>query len=130
MRMDKREKVIHALEVWCRYTTDYCVESHCPYHGNGCIEQLHDDAIELLKKQEPRVMTLVEALAADYVYLDIRLHASLPCDCCILAVDEDSNILTLKRGFGGYLDGKEYDKLWRCWTSKPTDAQREATPCG
>lgn len=86
------------------------------------------DAIALLKAQEPRVMTLEEALAADYVYLEIKLHASLPCDCCILAVDPDGGILPLKRGFAGYLDGEEYGETWRCWTQRPSDEQREATP--
>lgn len=104
-------------------------------------ECLNDDAVsvlvpyetvlnswDLLKQQEPRVMTLAEALAADYVYLEIKLHASLPCDCCILAIDPDGGILPLKKGFAGYLDGEEYGKTWRCWTQRPTDEQREAAP--
>lgn len=72
-------------------------------------------------------MTLEEALAADYVYLEIRLYTSLPCECCILAIDPDGGILPLHKGFCAYLDGEEYSKTWRCWTSRPTDAQREAT---
>ena len=83
-------------------------------------------AIEALTAQEPRVMTLAEALAADYVYLEIKLHSSLPCNCCILAVDPDGGILPLHKGFCAYLDGEDYGIDWRCWTSRPTDEQREA----
>ncbi len=28
----------------------------------------------------------------------------------------------------GCLGIRSYNKIWRCWTAKPTDAQREATP--
>ena len=62
-----------------------------------------DMAIEALKAQEPRVMTLPEALKADYVYLEIRKQPERACDCCILAVDRDSGIFALKRGFGAAL---------------------------
>lgn len=87
-----------------------------------------DMAIEALKAQEPRLLTLEEALAADYVYLEIKLHASLPCECCILAVDPDGGILPLKKGFAGYLDGEEYGETWRCWDKRPSDEQRRAEP--
>jgi hypothetical protein len=86
------------------------------------------DALALLKAQEPRVMTLEEALAADYVYLEIRLHSSLPCDCCILAIDRDGGILPLHKGFCAYLDGEEYGETWRCWTSRPDEKRRAETP--
>ncbi len=85
-------------------------------------------AIEALKAQEPRVMSLEEALAADYVYLEIKLHASLPCDCCILAIDPDGGILPLRKGFCAYLDGEEYGQTWRCWTQRPSEEQRRAEP--
>lgn len=94
---------------------------------NSC-EAACQQAIEMLDAQTPRVMTLAEALAADYVYLEIKLHASLPCDCCILAIDPDGGILPLKKGFAGYLDGEEYGETWRCWTQRPTEEQRRDTP--
>ena len=54
--MDKREKVINGLEL--------CLPRHdpdcdlCPYDSDGarCRVQLMDEAIELLKTQEPRTV--------------------------------------------------------------------------
>ena len=116
--MIDREKVIKGLGeilVYCHEQfgeNDYDVQAQLTR-----MNQTAKDAIELLKAQEPRVMTLAEALAADYVYLEIRLHSSLPCDCCILAIDPDGGILPLHKGFCAYLDGEEYGIDWRCWTS-------------
>lgn len=116
---------------------DEAIKIIADYEINGCgychqggeeVEEAFAMAIEALKAQEPRVMTLEEALAADYVYLEIRLHPNLPCECCILAVESDGDILALKRGFGGYLDREEYGETWRCWTARPDKATREATP--
>ena len=106
------------------YTLAAIMDRIREHYCDGC--DVREELDTLLKAQEPRVMTLAEALAADYVYLEIRLHARLPCDCCILAVDPDGGILPLKKGFAGYLDGEEYGETWRCWTSRPTDEQREA----
>ena len=92
------------------------------------IEDALDTIEDALKAQGLRMMTLEEALAADYVYLEIKLHASLPCECCILAIDPNGGILPLKKSFAGYLDGEEYGEKWRCWTQRPSEEQREATP--
>lgn len=130
--MTERDRVLDAFrncitEPKCKD----CPWTECETIGNGPIEIPRDLALAVMRElvaQEPRVMTLAEALAADYVYLEIKLHASLPCDCCILAIDMDCGILPLKKGFAGYLDGEEYGETWRCWTSRPDQATREATP--
>ena len=106
-----------------------CPWTECETIGNGNIEIPRDLALAVMRElaaQEPRVMTRAEALAADYVYLEIKLHASLPCECCILAVDPDGGILPLHKGFCAYLDGEEYGETWRCWTQRPSEEQRRA----
>jgi len=126
--MPDLEKVMWSLARCSCGVPDAC--SDCCYDNwppRICVQHLTNDALTLLKAQEPRVMTLAEALAADYVYLEIKLHASLPCDCCILAIDPDGGILPLKKGFAGYLDGEEYGETWRCWTARPTEEQRRKT---
>jgi len=59
--MTDREKVIKGLEC-CKpawFTVANCADEHCPYdcygHNevNGCVDHLIDDALELLKKQNP-----------------------------------------------------------------------------
>ena len=106
----------------------------CPYYNNdvscGCKDKLMEDSIALLKAQEPRVMTLEEVTedCPDVVWFDdrhvVRVFAASP---------KNENY----HGWVKFIwrDGCErhdhidgYGKEWRCWTSRPTDAQREATP--
>ena len=50
--MADREKIIKGLKL-CVVTGDFCGE--CPYDDEMelCIDKLHDDALALLKEQEP-----------------------------------------------------------------------------
>lgn len=88
------------------------------------------ERIGKLKAQEPRVMTIgeVNALDWDYCYLEEeRLPGKeyrLVCGEHILTCVTWPSIATTKITYG--CDG--YGKRWRCWTSRPTDEQREATP--
>lgn len=51
--MADREKIIKGLKL-CVVTGDFCGE--CPYDDEMelCIDKLHDDALALLKEQEPK----------------------------------------------------------------------------
>ena len=136
--MVDREKVIKGLEC-CGYATfmDKCQE--CPYDGKDCFKRLKADALALLKAQEPRVMTLEEVLALkfdDVVYVEV-----VPTHAVLSAIVLDVIPKLPKIGIGvvqfryaptwngiNNADLSYYDKTWRCWTSRPTDAQREATP--
>lgn len=84
-----------------------------------------DDVITLLKAQEPRVMTLDEFQVSENnpKWLETK--------------DGKHNRWTLgNAGYEkfydncmvGYLPIEEYGKLWRCWTSEPSDEQRKNTP--
>lgn len=86
------------------------------------------DALALLKAQEPRVMTLeeVNALDWDYCYLE---QERLPgkeyrgmLGKYIMTCVTWPSITAAKISQG--MDN--YGKTWRCWTARPTDAQREA----
>lgn len=81
--MTKREKVIKGLKC-CAYAQVECFcPEDCPYHeydteDQDCIVVLHNNALDLLKAQEPRVMTLEEAKnASGYVFVQ-------SCSCNIL----------------------------------------------
>ena len=75
-------------------------------------------AYELLKEQEPRVLTLEDFMA----------HWKVPPKERPPIWEE----WKIDKGKGGWrLYGRAtggYGTLWRCWSSKPTDEQREATP--
>lgn len=87
------------------------------------IEWLMQEILDAMRAQEPRVLTLAEAEAADCVYLDIRNY---PVSSCILTRDERGAIIALRRGFIGTLEAEDYGRLWRCWSARPSDERRRA----
>ena len=116
--MDKREKVINGM-LHCIGGDDCNGDkwSECEYSGHGCIDALLEDALALLKAQEPRLVTEADFENADpYGYLPVWVEDKddneIICDCitkyAITEPDEDYH--------------------YRYWTFHPTDAQREATP--
>lgn len=121
--MDELEKVIEGLE-----SIKETLEIMRDKQGVTWVA----NAIAMLKAQVPRVMTLMEVLATEVVYAeDIDKAEIIP-----VLVDRwahDSIVLVRARLMGSpsltiYPLISEYGKRWRCWTSRPTDEQREATP--
>lgn len=96
----------------------------------GIVDAL-DFAIETVKTQEPRVMTLEEVKT-----LPSETDVWLDEFCSIIVAATISCTLYGNAYFYGIehadygVDYKliDYGKEWRCWTSRPTDEQREATP--
>jgi len=81
-----REKVIEALET-CRdqdnppgYRFTSCKDD-CPYSGNGCARRLKEDALALLKEQDP-VETELEGGGSSWWYV---------CGECHGAIDQNDN---------------------------------------
>lgn len=125
--MDKLGEVIRGLEC-CIETSEMCWDNpKCPYNGCGdsvcgedCMSIMMRDALALLKAQEPRVMTLEEYDAwtgipfteRDPVFHEERTKRGT-VTCWV-----NTTVCSLS----------EYGKNDRCWTSRPTDEQREATP--
>ena len=128
-----RDKVIKGIECCIDYAqrvkdliNDVPCEG-CPYValksiavGQGdCIDSLFKDAIALLKAQEPMVMTLEEYEAwtnlpfteRDPVFHEERTERGI-VTCWV-----NTTVCSLC----------EYGKNDRCWTSRPTEEQREAT---
>ena len=130
--MPDREKVIKGLECCVSGNTAICERLGCPYAdehegiGDTCIDTLMRDALALLKAQEARVMTVDEVRS-----WSIKQR-----------VDREPILIEMRDGFRAWivsdeywdlpietgLTGDVYGKTWRCWTSRPTDAQMEAIP--
>ena len=126
MRMTDREKAIKGLET-CRIsgTREDCEGYGCPYFiyndavSDECQVHLFEDAIALLKAQEPRVMTLEEYDAwtdipfteRDPIFHEERTERG-SVTCWV-----NTTVCSLR----------EYGKNDRCWTSRPTDAQMKET---
>ena len=136
--MTDREKVIRGLECCAAMSGDECRE--CPY-SKECLDadlpygmpHLAADALALLKAQEPRVMALEdvrELHANDVVWLeDIDKDIVIPGICCgVKKVCTDFTQFLTRDPIRPYvfLIHNEYGQRKRCWTSRPTDAQREA----
>lgn len=127
--MTDREKVIKGLEQCVGYEdadNEYsCIydgdtNPNCPYAGTGgngvsCMTKMMRDALALLKAQEPRVLTLAEykALAEKPKEERDPVWEEWPGLKNTWAIPNQA--------YGGY------GTSWRCWTSRPTDEQREAT---
>lgn len=107
-----------------------------------------EDALVLLKEREPRVMTLEEVLSATKcgarlftecekefqwvrygtaLFFDQIIYRKNPSEneCKIAFMFHDEGKAYVRQWHVFY---KNYGKTWRCWSHKPTDAQRKETP--
>lgn len=126
---ERREKVINGL-----HKTIDAIHSFVPNQYWYDTETPCDDAIALLKAQEPRVMTLEDVLATEVVYVEYIGKAEI-IPVLVNRRAHDRIVLVRAHLMGSpslviYPLICEYGKYWRCWTSRPTDEQREATPWG
>lgn len=129
---EKREKVIKELLM---ITYDSRLK------GFRALGELYYDvvlnAIALLEAQEPRVMSAAEvADCPDGTVLWVEERQGVTWNLFPLEIEFSSthpDTGTDYIFFITYHDIKkfecsEYNQTWRCWTSRPTDEQREATP--
>lgn len=120
--MEKREKVIKGLEsrLECGCATGWdCCNMECPYldDSRACIG-LDEDALALLKAQEPRLLTAK----------DFHDNPNSDADGDFPAWWESMDGLS-SDGWAlvnGPLTLEIADGRW--WTSRPTDVQRESIP--
>lgn len=86
-------------------------------------------AVKALDAQTPRVLTLEEVLSFGAIYMDepsnptclIMLYCyKVERDYRYIFVDSDGDKIPYP--------SKEFNKTWRCWSSRPTDEQRRETP--
>jgi hypothetical protein len=116
-----REKVIKGLEiVWDAF--------------NHMEHEMYADyvfeALALLKAHEPRVLTLdeVKMLDSDYYYLESMRSPGKELREIVgaygLTCVTWPSITWARQTMGD----SGYAKTWRCWTSRPTEEEREAIP--
>lgn len=88
-----------------------------------------EDALALLREQEPRVMTLeeVETLPYGYVLIETDKQDSLRwLDALLFSKNANFSFDFITLEGRARLLGTEYNREWRCWTARPTNEQREA----
>lgn len=130
--MTDKEKVIKGLE-YCANPEARCSMEKCPYFNlhDHCWVKLERDALELLKEQEPHVLTLEEAEKAEYCVLEVRNESLLQ-----FVHDEDGgyfspslNNLQQRPYFEKLFESDEhedYNRRMRCWSALPSKEQRQA----
>ncbi len=134
--MNKRDEIIWSFE-YCRKNPQSDACASCEYDGRSfqVCEQLADDVLALLKAEEPRVMALEEVIAQEHgTVLWVEESQNYVWNMFPLVVDlisKHPDTGTFYLFFIAYHDlkkfeGEEYGLTWRCWTSRPTDAQRKA----
>lgn len=136
--MTEREKIIKGIECCLPAgivkSGDAC--NQCPYgsldkrHSDGyCIRKIMEDALELLKEPEPRVMTLeeVEAMPYGHVLIETDKKGSLRwVDALLFCKNTNYSFDFITLEGRARLLGTEYNREWRCWTARPTKEQTEA----
>lgn len=140
------EKVIKGLEC-CKNRYD-CKQ--CPYATEydpnlDCVDKTRADAIELLKEQQPRVLSYDEmkTMIGKPVYVEEpKRNADPQCYWGIVVEGEeppkeggynypggvDFNVEVGLNVYDGDLYMVDIGCGWRAWTAEPTDEQRMNTP--
>ncbi len=130
--MIDREKVIKGLEC-CDLCSDAPDCPGCTYlREPGCMEHLKRDIIALLKAQEPRVVRISELTSGEpmLVWLEDIDKAETVAGMIFDYVPGRFGFKLTDIGSMHRIYPRIDDYLthWRCWTSRPTNEQREATP--
>ena len=125
-----QEQVVEALER-CTQDPSYGTCAGCPYEGVGdtfakCCLALMFDCLDLLKAQEPRLITEQEMRDAEpgaVIYCEQRDEVRTYLTPLI---KYDDGVFE-NRFLGAEPEATQLPNV-RFWTSRPTDEQREATP--
>lgn len=88
---------------------------------------------ELLKRQEPRVLTLEEvkklqSLRDGAVWLETWSGVVYPVLPEMSLQNVTYFVAIPFTTYRSWVENEYYGKTWRCWSSRPTDEQREAVP--
>ena len=125
--MPDREMVIADLEEQISWIRD---NDFHKFPGWGHAVLAMRDALELLKAQEPRVLTLgeVEALTADPFLVETR-GGKLTWGTYYSEYTYYGALMARMVDFDGEVDDRikgDYGLSWRCWSARPSDERRRA----
>ena len=134
--MDKLEKAIKGFEKCLdKKTNCFCEDIGCPYADECWLSDknlptrpLMEDAFELLKEKQPRLLTLEEVKQAEVVWCEWGCAEGYVVCMLFDKIDPDGDYRLIESNGGGlYYSSSEYNESWRCWSARPTDEQMKAT---
>ena len=120
--MIDREKVIKGLESLHKRLLDAAAQDRIAVLDANMVS----DAMELLKAQEPRLLTAEELTGGDECWLEHKNGACGYADCYMCTGRNSVEVWRCMAQGPSYLSWIDFNKTWRCWSAKPTDEQREA----
>ena len=137
--MQTREQVIEGLNdihaVACGLGDDQCYLNSI---GIKQLQTLINDATELLRAQEPQVLTVeaVRRLTRIPIWLDVKsTHKDLYRGWVLAYMVQKGMGITGERlgmadpsGRMHWYKLDDYGRTWRCWTAQPNQAEMEARP--
>lgn len=132
--MDDLEKVVKGFEC-CQ--DGFC--NLCSYDNitdESCRQKLEDDALNLLKAQQPRVLTVgeIRSLSKCPVWRETKNSRQNLYQGWVLLYEIQKGMGITGERFGmaepngrvSWYKIDDYCKTWRCWNKRPTDEQRKA----
>lgn len=116
------------------------IKAHYPDERYTMLREALDMAMDVLKAQEPRAMTLEDVDTADAcmepVFVEMLDENGKPGETPdifswrfvkhIIPLTDGKIYVLNNFGFSSALYKETYNITWRCWTSRPTVEQREA----
>lgn len=125
--MIDQEKVISNLQILREW-----VEVHPYYHKRLTYSEARkamdwlDDALALLKEQEPRVLAPSEAYTADFMYVEFDGVITPALRTSNEREGHRESYFAMQQLGGEWMRWDDYGKTWRVWSARPTDEQRKA----
>lgn len=122
------------VDEWKQDFKSFINELQMPRDDYNGIMAYIDDGAELLKEQEPRVMTLeeVEDALDSVVWVDRPLFDNSSSEYALIdSYSRKLQTVELRypfcdKDYKERSDYATYGKTWRCWTARPTEEQRKA----
>lgn len=110
--MTEREKIWRELE--------YCIDE---WHTSIVPRETLIAAVETLREDTPRVLTLAEAAEADVCWLEVEGVERMPP--CRIAVEARHVMVRRIGGLQEMGQPDEYGTVFRCWSRRPTMEERK-----
>ena len=100
-------------------------------YGGWC--KTLDKAVELLKEQQPRVLSYKEVMESDFVFIELFTDEKDGVEpefirAISLFISYEQPDFVTEYEICGHGTREEYMHTWRCWTARPTEEQRKAVP--
>lgn len=120
---ERYEKVVEGLELCLKGLSDLCPykDSNAP---GGCRDELMHDALMLLEAQKPKIISLNEADRLPYVWLESD-QGGLGVRRVEIDPEDSRTVYVMSFGLRTTIhEARTFKRHFRCWSEKPSDAQR------